>query len=111
MLAAKFHIKKNDIVMVMKGKDKGKTGKVLKIIPEKKRAIVEKMNIAKKHTRQVRGDKGTQEGGIIEKENSINISNLALVCSKCNKPTRTGKTVLSDGKKLRVCKRCEEMIE
>ncbi len=111
MSVVKFHVKKNDTVVVTKGKDKGKTGKILKVIPEKKRAIVEKVNVIKRHKRSYRGQDGAQQGGIIEKEGSINISNLKLICPKCNKPARTGKTVLAEGKKLRICKNCGEMIE
>ena len=101
-----MHIKKNDKVMVITGKDKGKTGEVLQIVSEKNRAVVSKINIIKKTV------KPTQEnsGGIVEMESPINITNLKVICTKCNKPTRVKKDVLSDGKKVRVCKECGEII-
>jgi len=100
-------IKKNDTVMVIAGKDRGKTGKVLRVFPVTSRAIVEGVNFAKKAMRRTRED---QQGGIIEKEASINLSNLALFCKGCNRPTRTGSNVLSDGSKSRRCKKCNEVI-
>lgn len=101
-----LHIKKKDKVMVMAGKDKGKTGEVLKIFHEKSRALVSKVNFIKRHTRATQ----TDPGGIREKEASIHISNLILVCSKCGKPTRKKSDTLSDGKKVRICRKCGEMI-
>jgi len=103
----RIRIKKNDTVMALAGKDKGKTGKVLKIFPKDNRAIVEGVNFIKKHMRKTRQD---QQGGIIERENPIRISNLALYCKSCNRPTRIGLTRLADGTKSRLCKRCKEMI-
>lgn len=101
-----LHIKKKDKVMVMAGKDKGKTGDVLKIFPEKKRVLVSKINFIKRHTRPTQ----TDPGGIREKEAPVHISNLMLICSKCSKPTRLKIDFLSDGKKVRVCRKCGEMI-
>lgn len=101
-----LHIKKKDKVMVMTGKDKGKTGEVLKIFPEKKRVLVSKINFIKRHTRPTQ----TDPGGIREKEAPVHISNLMLICSKCSKPTRLKIDFLSDGKKVRVCRKCGEMI-
>lgn len=101
-----LHIKKKDKVMVMTGKDKGKTGEVLKIFPEKKRVLVSKINFIKRHTRPTQ----TDPGGIREKEAPVHISNLMLVCSKCSKPTRLKIDFLSDGKKVRICRKCGEMI-
>ena len=100
-------IRKNDLVYVLAGKDKGKTGKVLKLFPADERAIVEGINFIKKHKRKTRED---QAGGIIQMERPIEISNLAIFCSKCSKPTRIGITTLADGTKSRFCKRCEELI-
>jgi len=80
-------IKKNDMVKVISGNARGKTGKVLKVFPETDRIIVEKVNLIKRHTRQT--SQG-QQGGIIEKEAPIAISNVLLICPKCNRPTRTG---------------------
>jgi large subunit ribosomal protein L24 len=101
-------IKKNDKVTVLTGKEKGKIGTVLKVDVEKERAIVEKINIVKRHARP--GGKRAQ-GGIIEKEAPIHVSNLMLVCSKCAEPARSGKRVLEDGSKARVCKKCGELLD
>ncbi|MEN6438720.1 MAG: 50S ribosomal protein L24 [Syntrophobacter sp.] len=102
-----FNIKKNDMVSVITGKDKGKSGKVLRVIPKKDRVIVEKINMIKRH---MKPNQQTRQGGILEKESPIHISNLMLICSKCTDPTRVGhKTV--DDKKVRFCKKCQEVID
>ena len=101
-------MKKNDRVIVMTGKEKGKIGTVLKVDSEKGRVIVEKVNMVKRHTRA--GGKSVQ-GGIIEKEAPIHISNIMLVCNKCSKPVRVGFRVLPDGKRVRVCRSCAEVID
>lgn len=101
-------IKKDDKVIVLAGKEKGKIATVLKVDAEKKRAIVEKINIVKKHARA--GPKSAQ-GGIIEKEAPIHISNLMLVCNKCTEQSRIGKRILEDGSKVRVCKKCGELLD
>ena len=103
-----YHIKKNDKVMVIAGKEKGKTGKVLRILPKKDRAVVEKVNFIKRH---MRPGAHSRQGGIVEKENPINISNLMVVCGKCTDPTRLGRRVLEDGSRVRYCKKCDEIIE
>jgi large subunit ribosomal protein L24 len=103
-----YHIKKNDTVMVIAGKEKGKTGKVLRIFPKKDRAVVEKVNFIKRH---MRPGAHSRQGGIVEKENPINISNLMVVCGKCTDPTRVGRRVLEDGSRVRYCKKCDEIIE
>jgi len=105
---SKYHIKKNDKVMVIAGKEKGKTGKVLRIFPKKDRAVVEKVNFIKRH---MRPGAHSRQGGIVEKENPINISNLMVVCGKCTDPTRVGHRVLEDGSRVRYCKKCDEIIE
>jgi large subunit ribosomal protein L24 len=102
-----MRIKKNDTVRVIAGNARGKEGKVLKVFPDTKRIIVEKVNLIKRHTRQT--GQG-QQGGIIEKEASINVSNVVLVCPKCGRPTRTGITLLADGRKVRQCKKCRETL-
>lgn len=108
MLSKKYHIKKNDRVMVVSGKEKGKVGKVLKILPKKDRIIVEKVNMIKRHTRPG----GTNaRGGIIEKEGSLPISNVMLICAKCTDPVRVGRKVLEDGRGVRVCKKCGETLD
>ena len=108
MAKKKFYIRKNDKVMVITGKEKGKIGTVLKIIPEKERGIVEKLNMIKRHTKP--GGRSAK-GGIVEKESPIHISNLMLVCGKCAEATRIGKKVLEDGSKVRFCKKCGEMLD
>lgn len=104
----RLNIRKNDKVMVITGREKGKIGTVLKMIPRKDRAVVEKLNMVKRHTRA--GGKSAQ-GGIIEKESPIHVSNLMLVCGKCAEPARVGKKVLEDGSKVRFCKKCGEIMD
>jgi large subunit ribosomal protein L24 len=101
-------IKKNDKVIVISGKEKGKIGTILKLDYEKGRAVVEKVNMVKRHSRP--GGKRAQ-GGIIEKEAPIHISNLMMVCGKCAEPSRMGKRILEDGSKARVCKKCGELLD
>ncbi len=102
------YIKKNDKVVVLAGKEKGKIGTVLKIDKDTDRAVVEKVNMVKRHARA--GGKNAQ-GGIVEKEASLHISNLMLVCSKCAEPSRLGRRILDDGSKVRVCKKCGELLD
>lgn len=101
-------IKKNDPVVVIAGDDKGKRGKVLKTFPEKGRAIVEGVNFIKRHTR---ARKQGQKSGILEKEAPISATNLMVVCSKCDKGVRVGARVMPDGRRVRVCKSCGEMLD
>lgn len=100
-------IKKNDIVQIMKGKDKGKKGKVINVIEGGKRAIVEGLNLAKKHKRQ--SSQG-QKGGIISIEMPLAICNLMVFCKNCSKPSRMGVVILKDGAKSRFCKACKEAL-
>jgi len=105
-------IKRGDTVLVIAGDDKGKTGKVLKVFPDENRAIVEGINFIKRHTRQTQR---VQQGGIIEKEGPIHISNLMLFCPKCSSPTKIAYKILEaegGGKstKVRICKRCGEIV-
>lgn len=100
-------LKKNDKVIVLSGKEKGKIGSVLKVNAEKDYVIVEKINMVKRHSRP--GPKSAQ-GGIIEKEAPIHISNLMIVCTKCAEPSRIGKRILEDDTKVRVCKKCGELV-
>lgn len=104
----KFHVRKNDLVQVIAGKEKGKSGKVLKVLLQKNRVVVEKVNFVKRHSRPTGK---TRQGGIIQKEAPIHISNVLLLCSKCNRGVRMGKRILEDGKKALVCKKCGELIE
>lgn len=102
-----MRIKKNDTVKVIAGNYRGREGKVLKVFPDTNRIIVEKVNLIKRHTRQAgQGERG----GIIEKEAPVAISNVLLICPKCNRPTRTGITMLADGRKVRQCKKCRETL-
>jgi large subunit ribosomal protein L24 len=104
----KTHVKKNDLVMVVKGREKGKSGRVLKVIPEKERIIVEKINFIKRHTRP----HGQQKrGGILEKEAPLHASNVMLLCEKCNKPVRIGRRMMEGDKKVRTCRKCGEAFD
>jgi large subunit ribosomal protein L24 len=100
---------KSDTVLVLSGNDRGKTGKVLKIFPNLNRAVVEGVHLIKSHTRPSRD---LPQGGIVEKEGPINISNLKVICPKCNKPARIGVKILEDKSKVRYCKNsnCGEII-
>lgn len=100
-------IKKNDKVIILAGKEQGKIGNVLKVDIEKERVIVEKVNVVKRHSKP---SAANAQGGIIEKEAPIHISNLMIICNKCAEPTRVGKSILDDGSKVRVCKKCGEII-
>jgi large subunit ribosomal protein L24 len=107
-IALPIQIKKNDKVEVIAGKEKGKTGKVLKVLRDKNRVLVEKVNMIKRHTRP---SPTTGQGGIVEKEASLHISNVLLICSKCTAPTRIKKSQTGDGKWVRTCNKCGELIE
>jgi large subunit ribosomal protein L24 len=100
-------IKKNDIVQAIKGKDKGKKGKILEILPDGKRALVEGINLVKKHKRKTQQD---QQGGVISIEASISVSNLMLFCKHCNHAARVGFKFLEDKTKTRFCKSCKEIL-
>jgi large subunit ribosomal protein L24 len=101
-------IKKNDTVVVMSGREKGKQGRVLSVYPSKDSLLIEKINMIKRHMKPTRT---YTQGGIIEKEAPIHVSNVMLVCPKCNKPTRVGNTALQGGRKVRVCKKCREVMD
>ncbi|HHW03523.1 MAG TPA: 50S ribosomal protein L24 [Thermoanaerobacterales bacterium] len=104
----KVHVKKGDLVVVISGKDKGKRGKVIRVIPSEKKAIVEGVNMATKHKKP---SAKVPQGGIIHQELPIYTSKLLPVCSKCQSPTRVGHSVLADGSKVRVCKKCGEVLD
>jgi large subunit ribosomal protein L24 len=108
MEKAKVHIKKSDIVIVTKGKEKGKSGKVLRVLPEKGAAIVERLNFIKRHAKP---SQRMRQGGILEKEAPLALSNLMMLCPKCNKPVRTGKKRLEDRKSVRVCRKCGDILD
>ncbi|AKG53175.1 50S ribosomal protein L24 [Dehalogenimonas sp. WBC-2] len=101
-------IKKDDNVLVIAGKDRGKSGKVRQVYNDANRLLVDGVNMAKKHSR-ARGQ--VKQAGIIEREAPIQASNVMLLCAKCNKPSRLGKRILADGKKVRFCKSCGEVID
>lgn len=102
------HIKRDDYVKIIAGKDRGKQGKVLRVFPKEGRLTVERVNIIKRHTRPVRQ---AQQGGIIEREGKIHISNVMLICAKCDRGVRIGHNLLEDGKKVRVCRRCNDILD
>jgi large subunit ribosomal protein L24 len=100
-------VKKGDTVQVLTGKNRGKQGQVMKILTKKGRVLVERVNMIKRHQKPTQNS----QGGIVEKEASINASNVAPVCPKCRKGVRIGFTVHGDGKKVRVCKKCGEELD
>lgn len=108
MMKVKTHIKKDDKVKVIAGKDNGKIGKVLKVIRKDNRVIVENINKVKRH---VKPSMQNRQGGIIEKEAPIHLSNVMLMCNHCMKPVRVKSKDLEDGKKVRVCGACNENID
>jgi large subunit ribosomal protein L24 len=101
-------IRKNDTVLVIAGRDKGKKGKVRVSILKKERLLVDGINMIKKHARPT-GQ--ARQAGIIEREASIHVSSVMLLCEKCNKPARVGRRLLADGKKVRFCKACGEVVD
>ena len=103
-----MHIRKNDSVMVVTGRERGKTGKVLRVMPDRDTAVIERVNMVKRHAK-ARGPQ--QPGGIVEKEAPIRLSNIMLMCDKCNAPVRTGRKIMGDGDKARVCRRCGDPID
>lgn len=103
-----MHVKTGDTVRILAGKDKGKEGKILRAIPVRNKVVVDKINIMKKHQKP---NQEYPEGGIISLEAPMHVSNVMLICKTCGKPTRTGHRFLDDGKKVRVCKRCDAAID
>jgi large subunit ribosomal protein L24 len=108
MLRGGFSLKKNDLVMVISGKEKGKSGRILRVFRQKNRVLIEKVNFIKRHTRP---SGQMRQGGILEKEAPIHVSNVKIICEKCNLPIRVGRKILDDGKKVRVCKKCGEVLD
>lgn len=108
MNIVKSRIKKDDKVKVITGKDKGKIGKVLKVINKKNRVIVENINIVKSHQKP---SMKNPQGGIIDKEAPVDFSNVMLMCNHCMSPVRIQMKSLDDGKKVRVCRKCNETID
>lgn len=104
----KIRIKKDDKVKVLTGKDKGKIGKVLKVNKKTNRVVVENINVVKANQRP---SQANPQGGIVEKTMPIQISNLMVMCNSCVKPTRIGMKLLEDGKRVRICKKCNQQID
>lgn len=105
--AAKCRIRKNDTVMVIKGRDRGKTGKVLRVIPDEGRLVVERLNMVKRHSKP----RGPQSpGGIVDKEAPLRIGNVMYFCDRCNAPVRLGVKRAADGARSRICRRCGETL-
>ena len=102
------HIKKDDVVRIIAGKDRGKQGRVLRVFPAEGRLTVERLNMIKRHTRATQQ---MQQGGIIEREGKLHISNVMIVCTRCERGVRVGHRRLEDGKQIRVCRRCDEALD
>lgn len=103
-----MQIKKGDTIKVLTGKDAGKTGKVLRVIPDADRLVVEGINRVKKHQKP---NRSIPQGGILKIETPMNVSNVMLLCSKCKAPTRVGHKILDNADKVRVCKKCGEVLD
>lgn len=102
-------IRKNDNVLVMTGKDRGKRGRVLRVLPDKNRLVVEGVNFVKRHTKP--NPSKNVKGGIVEREASLHASNVQLVCPECGAATRIGRRLLDDGRKVRICRKCEGVVD
>jgi large subunit ribosomal protein L24 len=108
-MATAIAIRRNDSVVVIAGRDRGKRGRVLRVIPARARLIVEGVHMIKRHTRA--NPQRNVKGGIVEREGSIHVSNVQLVCPECGKQTRVGRRLLGDGRKVRVCRKCEGVVD
>ncbi len=108
-MSVKLHVKKNDRVMVIAGKSKGKTGRIIEVLPNKRKVVVENVNVIKRHTKQ--NSRTGQRGGIIEREAPIDISNVMLLDPQGGQPTRIGRQVLADGSRSRIAKGSGAVIE
>lgn len=102
-------IRKNDNVVVTTGKDRGKRGRVVRVVPDTNRVIVEGVNVIKRHTKA--NPQRNVKGGVVEREAPLHASNVQLVCPECGKPTRIGRKILGDGRKVRVCRKCEGVVD
>ena len=108
MRQGRTYLKKDDQVEVIAGKDKGRVGKILRVYPDKDKAVVERINMVKRHTKP---QEMNQQGQIVDKEAPSHVANLQLICPECTKTGRIGKKILEDGTKVRFCKGCGESIE
>jgi large subunit ribosomal protein L24 len=102
-------LRKNDSVLVITGKDRGKRGRVLKVLPDKNRLIVEGVNIIKRHTKP--NPAKQVKGGVVTREAALHASNVQLVCPECGVQTRIGHKLLGDGRKVRICRKCEGVVD
>ncbi len=102
-----MHVRKGDTVLVLTGEYAGSRGRVLRVFPKKGRALVEGVNMVKRHTRARRPG---EQSGILEKEAPVHVSNLMVICPRCGQPTRVKKKILEDGSRARTCRKCGEMI-
>ena len=102
-------IRRNDNVVVTTGKDRGKRGRVLRVVPEKNRVVVEGVNIIKRHTKA--NPQRNIKGGVVEREAAVHASNVQLVCPECGAQTRVGRKILGDGRKVRICRKCEGVVD
>jgi large subunit ribosomal protein L24 len=102
-------VRKNDNVLVMAGRDRGKRGRVLKVLPAKNRVVVEGVNVIKRHTKP--NPQRQIKGGVVEREAPVHASNVQLVCPECNTQTRIGHKILGDGRKVRICRKCEGVVD
>lgn len=107
---AHLHVKQGDTVLVLNGKDGGKKGKVLKVLPSEHKVLVEGINVVTKHVKP-RPNKGLNQGGLVHQEAPIYADKVMLICKNCGKPTKVGKKLLDNGKKARVCKKCNATID
>ncbi len=108
-IVPKVRMRRNDNVVVLAGKNRGKTGRILRVLRSEGRAIVEGVNFVRKHTRP--NPQKNIKGGILEREAPVDCSNLMIVCGECGRPTRTGHRFLEDGKKVRVCRSCKGILD
>ena len=102
-------IRKNDNVLVITGKNRGSRGRVLRVDPVKNRLVVEGVNMIKRHTKP--NPQKSIKGGVVEREASLHASNVQLVCPECGKQTRVGRKILGDGRKVRICRKCEGVVD
>jgi large subunit ribosomal protein L24 len=104
---AKVRLRKNDTVMVIKGRERGKTGKVLRVVPAQNRVVIERLNLVKRHSK---ASGPARAGGIIEKEAPLRLENVMIMCERCNAPVRVGIKVMPDKSRTRVCRRCGDAL-
>ena len=102
-------VRRNDNVLVITGKDRGKRGRVLKVLPETNRLIVEGVNMIKRHMKP--NPNRNVQGGVVSREAAMHASNVQVVCPECGKPTRIGRRILGDGRKVRICRKCEGVVD